>query len=126
MGEKILIVEDDKMFLEALKFKLENEGYKVEEAVNAWEALSFIERNKIDLIISDIIMPNMSGLSLLNVLNEFYQNKIPVIMMSSLNQNNIMMSAIGLGARDFMVKPVDFNELCKKIMLLLNKKNFNE
>ncbi len=120
MSKKILIVEDDRVLLEAMKFKLENEGYDVEKAEDGWEALSIVERNKIDLIISDIMMPNISGLSLLSVLKEFDLNKIPVIIISSLDKATVMMSALGLGAFDFMVKPINFDELFKRITLLMN------
>ena len=123
MGEKILIVEDDKTLLEAIKFKLENEGYHVEKAEDGWEALTVVERNKIDLIISDIMMPNISGLCLLSILSEFNLDKIPVIVISSLDKANIIMSAMEMSASDFMVKPINFDELCLKITLLLNKKN---
>ena len=123
MGEKILIVEDDRIFLETMKFKLENEGYQVLKAEDAGEALCAVEQNKIDLIISDIMMPNISGLSLLSILHEFYSNKVPVIIISSLSHEDIIMSAIGLGVSDFLTKPVNFGELCVKITLLLNKNN---
>ena len=106
-----------------MKFKLENEGYQVLKAEDAGEALCAVEQNKIDLIISDIMMPNISGLSLLSILHEFYSNKVPVIIISSLSHEDIIMSAIGLGVSDFLTKPVNFGELCVKITLLLNKNN---
>lgn len=121
MNKKILIVEDDKTLLEAISFKLLNEGYHIEKAEDGWEALKVVERNKIDLIISDIMMPNISGLSLLSALSEFQIERIPVIVISSLDKGNVMMSAMGLGAYDFIIKPVDFDELCTRITLLLNK-----
>lgn len=121
MDKNILIVEDDKTLLEAMKFKLENEGYHIEKAQDGWEALRVVERNRIDLIISDLMMPNISGLSLLSILHEFNFDKIPVIVISSLDKANVIMSAMEMSATDFMVKPIDFNELSQKIMLLLNK-----
>lgn len=121
MNKKILIVEDDKILLEAMAFQLERDGYKVEKAEDGWEALSVIEKKKIDLIISDIMMPNVSGLSLLSVLKEFNMERIPVIVISALDKADIIMSAIGLGAHDFIIKPINFDELCTRITLLLNK-----
>ena len=123
MGEQILIVEDDKVFLEMMQFKLENKGYQVKKALDGLEALNVVERNKIDLIISDIILPNISGLCFLSVFNEFNFDKIPVIVISSVDKANIILSAIELGVYDYIVKPVDFEELCKKISLLLHKKD---
>jgi DNA-binding response OmpR family regulator len=121
MNKSILIVEDDKTLLEAMAFKLKQEGYKVEKAEDGWEALSVVERNKIDLIISDIMMPNVSGLSLLSVLKEFNMERIPVIVISALDKADVIMSAIGLGAHDFIIKPINFDELCTRISLLLSK-----
>lgn len=122
MGEKILIVEDDQTYLEVMKFKLEQEGYRIERAADVSEALSIIERNKIDLIISDILMPNVSGLNFLSIIREFYFGRVPVIIVSSLNKYSVIALAIGLGACDFMVKPVNFERLCFKISLLLHTK----
>lgn len=122
MKKKILVVEDDKTLLEAIAFKLTNEGYEVQTAEDGWQALNVLERNKIDLIISDIMMPNISGLSLLSVLNEFSMDRIPVIVVSALDKADVIMSAMGLGAQDFIIKPINFDELCTRIILLLNKK----
>lgn len=121
--KKILVVEDDQVLLETMRFKLEKEGYEVEKAIDAGEALRVMGQHKVDLIISDIMMPNISGLSLLNMLNEFYRDKTPVIIVSSLNKADIINSAIGLGAYDFIVKPINFNELTQKINHLLNNNN---
>lgn len=122
MSKKILIVEDDKTLLELISFKLENEGYIIEKAEDGWEALNMMERSKFDLIVSDIMMPNLSGLSLISVLNEFHKDKTPVIVISSLDKENVMMVAMGLGVTDFIVKPVDIDSLCKRISILLGSK----
>ena|ERR1051326_3441547 len=122
MNKRILVVEDDKTLLEAIAFRLQQEGYETFTAEDGWEALNVIERKKIDLIISDIMMPNISGLSLLSVLNEFSIERIPVIVVSALDKADVIMSAMGLGAQDFIIKPINFDELCTRITILLNKK----
>jgi two-component system OmpR family response regulator len=125
MSRQILIVEDNRMLLELMKSKLEGQGYHVKKAENGLEALNVVEKNKIDLIISDIMMPNISGLSLLGVLNDS-PNRIPVILMSSNEQKNVIDSAKKLGASDYIIKPINFEELCKKISLLLQMKSQTE
>jgi DNA-binding response OmpR family regulator len=122
MDKRILIIEDDRILLEAMKFTLQNKGYYVETAQDGWDALIFLERNKVNLIISDIMMPNISGLSLLSILNEFNFDKIPVIVISELKKANTIKSVMALGAYDFIVKPIDFEQLCRKISFLLQKK----
>jgi DNA-binding response OmpR family regulator len=123
--KKILVVEDDKTLLEALSFKLKNEGYHVETAEDGWKALDVVDKGTVDLIISDIMMPSISGLSLLSVLNEFYLGKIPVIVISSLDKANVIISASGLGASDFIIKPINYQELLDRIKRLLYKKKQN-
>lgn len=114
---KILVVDDDKLILNAISYKLKKDGYEVIVAEDGFEALSIIDKKKIDLIISDVMMPNISGLGLLSLLKQFYFNKIPVIIISSLDKADMVLHSIGLGAVDFISKPIDF----KKLMLLVGK-----
>ena len=112
---KILIVDDDKLQLEAISFVLKRDGYETVVAHNGYEALEVINKTKVDLIISDIMMPNISGLGLLSLLKQFYFNKIPVIVISSLDKAEIILQSISFGAIDFVRKPIDFRELSMRI-----------
>ena len=89
---KILIVDDDKMMLKAIGHSLMNDGYEVMVAEDGYNALDMITRSKIDLVITDVMMPNISGLGLLSLLKQFYFNKIPVILISSLNKADVIVS----------------------------------
>ena len=73
-----------------------------------------------DLIICDIMLPNLSGLGLLSLLKNFYLEKTPVILISSLDQKEVMVSSMNLGAEDYMVKPINFEELNSKIKKLIS------
>lgn len=108
---KILVVEDDKLMLKAIVHNLKNKGYETLTAEDGFRALDIIQRDKVDLIISDIMMPNISGLELLNLLKQFYYNNIPVILVSSLDKGDIILRSLGLGANDFVTKPIDFDKL---------------
>lgn len=108
---KILVVDDDKLMLQAISYKLKDDGYEVVTAEDGYEALSIIDKMKIDLVISDVMMPNISGLGLLSLLKQFYFNNIPVIIISSLDKADMVLNSIGLGAVDFMSKPIDFKNL---------------
>jgi DNA-binding response OmpR family regulator len=112
---KVLVVDDDKMILESVSHKLTEHGYDVIKAENGYEALDLIDKKKIDLIISDVMMPNISGLGLLSLLKQFYFNKIPVIIISSLDKADVVLHSIGLGAVDFISKPIDFTRLLSLI-----------
>ena len=108
---KILIVDDDKLILEVIAHRLKNEGYEVMISEDGYEALNILEKHKIDLIITDVMMPNISGLGLLSLLKQFYFNRIPVVIISSLDKTEVILHSIGLGAVDFLTKPIDFKEL---------------
>lgn len=114
---KILIVDDDKLMLEAISHYLKIEGYQTSIAEDSFKALDIIEKEKIELIISDLMMPNISGLGLLNLLRQFYFNTIPVILISSLDKGDLISRSLGLGASEFLTKPIDFS----KLLLLVQK-----
>lgn len=114
---KILIVDDDKLMLGAISHYFESEGYETCIAEDGFQALGIIQKQKIDLVISDIMMPNLSGLSLLNLLKQFYFNNIPVILISSLNRGDLIIRSLGLGATEFLTKPIDFS----KLLLMVKK-----
>jgi len=114
---KILIVDDDKLTLEAVSHYLKNQGYETVITENGFLALDIIQKQKIDLVITDIMMPDISGLSLLNLLKQFYFNNIPVILISSLDQGDLILRSLGLGATDFLTKPLDYI----KLLLLVKK-----
>jgi DNA-binding response OmpR family regulator len=108
---KILIVDDNKLTLKAIEHNLQVEGYETLIAEDGFRAIEIIQKEKIDLILSDIMMPNISGLALLNLLKQFYFNNIPVIFISSLDKGDIVLRSLGLGAIDFVTKPIDFKQL---------------
>lgn len=112
---KILVVDDDELMLSALSHQLKIGGHEVMIANDGYEALDAVDKSKIDLIISDIMMPNISGLGLLSLLKQFYFNKIPVIIISSLDKADVVLHSIGLGAADFLKKPINFKNLMKII-----------
>lgn len=116
---KILIVDDDELMLTSISHSLVEQGYKVVLAENVSKALDILEDQKIDLIVSDIMMPNVSGLGLLSMLKEYYFDRIPVILISSLNKGGVVADSLGLGATYFLSKPVDVKELltCVKSVL---------
>ena len=112
---KILIVDDDKLILKSMSHQLQMKGYDVTLASDGYQALDVIDKSKIDLIISDVMMPNISGLGLLSLLKQFYFNRIPVIIISSLDKADVVLHSIGLGAADFIKKPINFKQLLKLI-----------
>lgn len=118
--KRILVIDDDKMLQRAIAFKLRAENYEVITADDVYSALELIDKHKIDGVISDIMMPDISGLSLLSLLKQFYFNRIPVIVISSLGKEQAGQTALELGAYTFLEKPLDFEELIKKVSQMLS------
>ena len=108
---KILIVDDNKLTLKSIEHNLKNEGYETLIAEDGFQAIEVIQKEKIGLIISDIMMPNISGLILLDLLKQFYFNSLPMIFISSLEKGNTLLNSMDLGIVDFISKPIDFNKL---------------
>ncbi|PKL72754.1 hypothetical protein CVV26_00645 [Candidatus Kuenenbacteria bacterium HGW-Kuenenbacteria-1] len=103
MPKRILIIEDEKSIANALKFKLKFEGFDVINAQNGKEAILFLEKETVDFILLDLIMPKMDGFQVLEKLKEI-KIKIPVAVLTNLGQLDDEKRAIELGAIAFFVK----------------------
>ena len=119
----ILIVEDEKALSHALNIKLQQEGYTVTIASDGEEALQKVESHPYDLILLDIIMPRMDGITLLEFLKKGSKPSalIPVIVFSNLSQKEEMERAKELGATEYLVKAnTPFPKMLKVITLILS------
>jgi DNA-binding response OmpR family regulator len=112
---RILIAEDDLLILKTLEFRLKKDGHEVILAHDGREALSKIDELLPDLVITDIMMPFSSGLEIIGVIKEKYQNKIPIIVLSGMGQEDVVLEAFQLGADDFMTKPFSPVELSVRV-----------
>ena len=116
----ILIAEDDELILRTVEHKLVKEGHEVVLTRNGREALEKINELDLDLVVTDIMMPFASGIEILSAIKRIGK-KIPVIVLSSMGQEEVVVDAFDLGASDFMVKPFSPNELILRIKRLINK-----
>jgi DNA-binding response OmpR family regulator len=118
--KKIVLAEDNTTLSLLLKFRLEKEGYELFMAVDGKEALELIEKESPDLIITDIMMPFVSGLEVISHVRLKLDLDIPIIVFSSAGQEEMVLKAFNLGANDFMGKPFSPNELIIRVKRLLN------
>ncbi len=115
----ILVAEDEPLMLMAIEAKLKNEGFEVATAHDGREALKTLESFIPDLIITDILMPYTSGLELISIVRSNQTKKIPIIVLSGLDQEDTVMEAFQLGADDFITKPFNPTELAVRVKRLL-------
>ena len=120
MAEKILVVDDDDNIKQIIIFKLKNTGYEVYSATNGVEALEFLKKQKVDLIITDVMMPFMTGKELIVELKQNPETKsIPTIMLTSRILEKEIVEGLSLGAEDYIKKPFSPNELLARVKMVL-------
>mgnify|MGYP002584915734 FL=1 len=123
---KILVVDDEKLIRDVIREYLINENYEVIEAKDGVEAVKLAEENNIDLIILDIMMPNMDGYT---AYKEIRKNKvIPTIILSARSEEYDKLLGFDLGIDDFLAKPFSPKELVARVKAILrrNDKNLSE
>lgn len=102
---KILLVEDDKMILDMYTLKFFQEGYKVIQSENGKDALDAAKKEKPDMILLDIILPQMDGFTVLKKLKTDSDTKnIPVVLLTNLGQEGDVKKGLELGAIDYLIK----------------------
>lgn len=111
---KILVVDDDPVIVKALSSRLSKDGYTVVSTTDPTEALEKLQEEEFDLIISDIIMPYMSGIELVTEIKK-HGGETPIILISALDQKELILTAFEMGAKDFVVKPINMDELSLRI-----------
>lgn len=117
---KILVVEDDMSLNRLFCRTLRRNNYQAFEAYNALSALSILENEYIDLIITDIMMPQMDGFEFIQELRESNID-IPVLIITAKSDIVDKQMGFNLGADDYMVKPIDINEMVLRVSALLRR-----
>ena len=113
----ILLLEDDEMTLESIAYHLRQKGYKVFPASDGNKAIDIVLDNPIDLIICDLMVPLLSGVSFLSSRKKFMSLDIPVIAISSLYNAESMLNNLLIDVEVFVSKPIQF----EKLLHLVNK-----
>lgn len=111
----ILIAEDDVIMLKTIEHRLKKDGHTVILAADGREALQQLDLASPDLIITDIMMPFASGLEIIEAAKKKTGKKIPVIILSAMGQENVVLEAFQLGADDYITKPFSPNELSMRV-----------
>lgn len=117
---RILVVEDDKPLRELLCAVLSDNGFHPLEAGDGKEAMDVMENQYVDLVISDIMMPNIDGYELTRQLRQADSN-LPILMITAKNDSFYKREGFQSGTDDYMVKPIDVNELIWRVKALLRR-----
>ena len=116
----ILVVDDDKNTRLLFRAELENAGYTVVTATDGKEALEIMDREHVDLVVLDIMMPNMDGYEFTRLLRES-QNNLPILMVSAKQLPADKHKGFMVGTDDYMTKPIDGEEMVYRIRALLRR-----
>ena len=112
---KVLIVEDDTMTRKALEHRMKLDGYEVTTASDGIQALDLLKNITFDVLLTDLHMPNFSGLDLIKHLRNELKSNIPVVMVTRVGLEETVLSAFELGADDYITKPFSPDELSIRV-----------
>lgn len=121
MKKRILIIEDEEKIARFIELELSHEGYEIDKAFNGREGLEMVEKDHFDLVLLDIMLPELNGLEVLRRIRKF--SDIPVIMLTARDAVMDKVSGLDMGADDYITKPFAIEELLARIRVALKRKS---
>lgn len=121
MSEKILIIEDEEKIARFIELELAHEGYEIQKSFNGREGLEMVENGHFDLVLLDIMLPELNGLEVLRRIRK--TSEIPVIMLTARDAVMDKVSGLDMGADDYITKPFAIEELLARIRVALKRKH---
>jgi len=118
-GNKVLVVEDDRTLLDVLKYNLTKEGYNVVIATDGAQALEVARNQSPDLIVLDIMLPEINGLEVCRILRK--DMNVPILMLTAKSEEIDKLVGLEIGADDYMTKPFSMRELLARIRAMLRR-----
>lgn len=118
---KILVVDDEKVIVKGIKFNLEQEGYQVVCAYDGEEAVNLAKDSSIDLILLDVMLPKMDGLTACRTIRTF--SNVPIIMLTARSEDIDKILGLEYGADDYITKPFNIREVTSRIKAILRRVN---
>ncbi len=119
MANRILVVDDEPRFVRLVEANLQTEGFEVLKAANGKEALDLTVAEKPDLILLDVMMPEMDGFQALERIRGF--STVPIIMLTAKGDEEHKVRGLNLGADDYVIKPFSANELIARVQAVLRR-----
>lgn len=123
----VLLVEDESFTRRMMQIYFEKYGYMVEQAGNGMEALKVLDQKSVDLVITDVMMPEMTGLELIQEIRKTQDMwQLPVMVLTSSEQTDQVMEALEMGANDFVTKTKEFGIVLARVEMLLDRVRLNK
>ena len=119
MAAKVLVVEDDRNLLQAIRYNLSKDSYQVVAALDGAEALEIARREKPELIILDLMLPKLSGLEVCRILRN--EMTVPILMLTAKAEEVDRVVGLEIGADDYMTKPFSMRELLARVRAMLRR-----
>ncbi len=116
---KILVVDDEALLVKGIRFNLQNEGYEVFTGSDGLEAIQLVQEKKPDLVILDVMMPNLDGMTACGKIREF--SDVPIILLTAKTDDMDKLMGFDHGADDYITKPFNILELKARIRALLRR-----
>lgn len=118
-SRRILVVDDEERMIRFIRLNLEHDGFRVVEANNGMQAINKVRSNLPDLVLLDIMMPDLDGFEVLKIIRE--TSTVPVIMLTAKGEENDRVRGLELGADDYITKPFSPRELVSRVKAVLRR-----
>jgi len=125
MGDRVLVADDDRAIRESLARALELEGYEVVVVADGAAALSAVKDQPVDVLVLDVMMPSVDGLTVCRVLRA-ERDRTPILMLTARTETSDRVAGLDAGADDYLPKPFDLDELLARLRALLRRTRFEE
>ncbi len=124
---KIMVVDDEAAFQKLIKSQLEKQNFEVSSCLKSEEALKMIEANSPNLVLMDLMMPTLDGISLIKQIRELpFRSYLPIVVVTAKNDPRDLIEALDAGADDYISKPFEFDELYARIKNMLRLKSLQD
>lgn len=119
MGQKVLVVDDEKLIVKGIRFSLEQDGMEVDCAYDGEEALEMLQNHEYDIILLDVMLPKLTGFEVCQQLREF--SSVPVVMLTAKGDDMDKILGLDYGADDYITKPFNILEVKARIKAIMRR-----
>jgi len=124
MGARILVVDDERPLVDAVRFALHREGHQVEEALDGLQALELARSGRFDLILLDVMLPGMSGFEVCRILRQ--ESDVAILLLTARSEETDRVVGLDLGADDYVTKPFSMRELLARVRAALRRRGMQQ